>query len=298
MGCYNKTCGISNLYINDGEPVYTFVLVQNSSEERCYNTSFYRPELVPFECTYDDYGGGEKAHGVALTPLLAAITEKCRVNDDVIDELDIDAFFELVHDQEITYKNYCGKSVLVDFVMMRKDIVDHVLANWYRSVWDTNEDSGWHHYTYQDVIKEIPEFIDVLATEIQKWQDLDDPTHSIMYSMFTLKTGNSFMSQFNSSPDRCNLVAIALQHDIHTQLFSPNEHIISLIVQNKIEEVTAFITDYVKGTFVNCLIDSVRKQWIPGCHEGSQSCDHDGYRRLIDATVTVLNKKEVEYEEE
>ena len=87
MGCWNKTCGLSNLYINDNESVYTFVLVQNDDVSRCYNTSFYTPVLVPFECTYNDYGSGENVSGTVLAPLLAAMLEKCRDNDEVIDEL-------------------------------------------------------------------------------------------------------------------------------------------------------------------------------------------------------------------
>ena len=110
MGCWNKTCGLSNLYINDNESVYTFVLVQNDDVSRCYNTSFYTPVLVPFECTYNDYGSGENVSGTVLAPLLAAMLEKCRDNDEVIDELNIDQFFELVHDNEITYKIIWKKS--------------------------------------------------------------------------------------------------------------------------------------------------------------------------------------------
>ena len=295
MGCWNKTCGLSNLHITDGEPVYTFVLEQNSGIDRCYNTSFFRPVLVPFECNYNDYGGGNNAHGVILDPLMQAIKEKCNIAND--DEFDVDQFFDLVHDNELTYKNpYSG---LIDFVMIRKDVVDYVLDNWTREVYIA-EASGYQSYAYQDVLSEIPEFIEVLTKEISGMADPDDPTHSIMFSIFKLKSSSSFSSFFEESPitNRVNLVVIALMHDIHNTLFNLNDHIIELIVKNKEEELVAFLTDYIKGTFINYLLDNTRKQWMPGCHEGSQACDHDGYRILMSATAKSLDNELQKWDDE
>ena len=34
MGCWNKTCGISNLFIEAGEKVYVFALEQNLHHDR------------------------------------------------------------------------------------------------------------------------------------------------------------------------------------------------------------------------------------------------------------------------
>ena len=296
MGCWSKTCGLSNLHITDGEPVYTFVLVQNSSIDRCYNTSFFRPVLVPFECNYNDYGGGDNAHGIVLDPLMQVIKENCNISKD--DEFDVDQFFDLVHDNEITYNNPYGGG-LIDFVMIRKDVVDYVLDNWTREVYIA-ESSGYQPYTYQEVLSEIPEFIEVLTNKVSGMADPDDPTHSIMFSIFKLKSSSSFSSFFEESPitNRVNLVVIALMHDIHNTLFNLNDHIIELIVKNKVEELTVFLTDYIKGAFINCLLDKTRKQWMPGCHEGSQACDHDGYRILMNATAKSLDDELQKWDDE
>lgn len=289
MGCWNKTCGLSNLHITDNKPVYTFILVQNGDEGRCYNNAFYTPILVPFECDYNDYGGGKNERGVAITPLMNMIKQECYIDGAKNVEVDIDMFFDLIHDNKIAYKDVWGKTVLIDFVMMRKDVVDYVLDNWAREVYV--DGLGYQPYTFQEVVNEIPAFIDVIAAEIRKWQDPDDPVNSIMFSMFKINSSDSFTSLFEPDPvtNKLNLVTISLHHDIRTPIFSINEYIVNLIIQNKIDEVTEFITDYIKGTFVNNLIAKTRKQWLPGCHEGSQACDHGGYRMLIEATTKILD---------
>lgn len=309
MGCWNKTCGLSNLYINDNEPVYAFVLLQNNTPDKCYNTAFYTPILVPFECVYDDYGGGVDAHGAALEPLLNAIKGNSGENGN----LAIDEFFDLVLDNNINYINSYGTRNAIDLVMMRKDVVDHILQNWHQRVWagpDMDEDgyytytyrsvvNGWFTYTYQDVINDIPEFIAGVTECSKQWLDEKDPAHGILFAIASLKSYN-FQSIFDPSPKTGvrNLVSIELGHAIYTRMFSPNDHIAELIVQGKFEDAVDFITDSIKGAFVNSMIDSVRKQWLPGCHEGSQACNHDGYRMLMNATTMVLDKKESGKDEE
>jgi hypothetical protein len=76
MGCWNKTCGLSNLPILHGERTYVFVMEQvNSVGDHCYSTHLYRPVLLPFESTYNDYGGGEDEHFRA-DEILCEVLEK------------------------------------------------------------------------------------------------------------------------------------------------------------------------------------------------------------------------------
>lgn len=65
MGCWNKTCGLSNLHITSGQKVTVFLLEKNLvATDRTYTTSFYHPALTPFYSEYNDYGGGENSSGV------------------------------------------------------------------------------------------------------------------------------------------------------------------------------------------------------------------------------------------
>jgi hypothetical protein len=297
MGCWYKTCGLSNLYIQDNEPVYTFVLLQNDSQGSCYNTSFYTPVLVSFECKYNDYGGGQDAHGIALKPLMEAI-DKIRVKEPDAEELTVDAFFDLAH-EGFTYKNFWGNERLVDFVMMRKDLVDYILTNWKREEYVGNKYSqnGYAYYTYADVLNDIPAFIATLTASINEVNDKWPSDVSL--SMFKMSNARNFTSLFTESSvtGLYNLVIHALRHDIRNDALNPGEYLIDLIAQVELEDAIAFTTEYVKGAFINSILDSTRRQWIPGCHEGSQSCNHDGYRMLLDATAKMLDNDEERWDE-
>jgi hypothetical protein len=72
MGCWNKTCAMSNLHINAGDPVYVFLIEQQSSKtNHCESTHLYSPILVPFYSRYDDYGKGENNTGATLPVIIA-----------------------------------------------------------------------------------------------------------------------------------------------------------------------------------------------------------------------------------
>ena len=53
MGCWNKTCGLTNLHIKAGERAYVFVLEKDEDDSHCYTTHMYKPLLLPFETTYN-----------------------------------------------------------------------------------------------------------------------------------------------------------------------------------------------------------------------------------------------------
>lgn len=59
MGCWNKTCALTNLPIHAGERVIMFPLIEvvrSSGGRRCYNNWAWEYLPVPFYGEYDDYG--------------------------------------------------------------------------------------------------------------------------------------------------------------------------------------------------------------------------------------------------
>lgn len=63
MGCWNGTCGVSQLPIHHGEPVRLFLLVPSGNEPNpncmVHNTSLYEPGWFPIRAKYNDYGSVE-----------------------------------------------------------------------------------------------------------------------------------------------------------------------------------------------------------------------------------------------
>jgi len=61
MGCWNGTCGISQMAIRSGEPTIGFLMVRNpgdkwSANGHCYPTAYWCPLSLHIEGTYNDYG--------------------------------------------------------------------------------------------------------------------------------------------------------------------------------------------------------------------------------------------------
>jgi hypothetical protein len=65
MGCWNETCGLSGLPIQQGDPVHAYVLVRQEWAPAspitgtCYSNDYYDHLFLPLQGTYDDYGGVE-----------------------------------------------------------------------------------------------------------------------------------------------------------------------------------------------------------------------------------------------
>lgn len=65
MGCYNGTCGITNLSIRHGEPVVYFLLAnvdnhENHDDGFCHAGDIWGPIALPVYANYNDYGSIEK----------------------------------------------------------------------------------------------------------------------------------------------------------------------------------------------------------------------------------------------
>ena len=76
MGCWNETCGLTQMPIEGGDPVRLFLLVQDShprTKEDCmmhYSTDMWRPFGLPLKGTYDEYGRIENIEEDVLSDFL------------------------------------------------------------------------------------------------------------------------------------------------------------------------------------------------------------------------------------
>lgn len=65
MGCFNGTCGVSNLPIHVGNKIYLFLLRSSGAETQSIACQSYEPDDLykplgfPIECEYNDYGSIE-----------------------------------------------------------------------------------------------------------------------------------------------------------------------------------------------------------------------------------------------
>lgn len=308
MGCWNKTCGISNLHILAGDQVYVFVLEQNNDHDRCYSTAFWSPVMLPFLSTYDDYGGGENSHEnikYILDGLKQCLVEvplgENEYHDIPVsaDKLDEELFFNAVHEGRLKVKGHRRDERLVDFVMLRADIVNDICENWRCEMYvgDGKGACGWDNnyieYTFTDIIAAVPEFLDKVEKELLCFTN--NPLDESLPFALRVKYVTRGLAGIYAYEDR-NLVSTYLT-DIddyrYSRIVRPTDNVVQLLADGNREDAHALLVDILRASFINSFMESTRKSWMPGGHEGSQGQDHTPYRVLCGAINTALDKESV-----
>lgn len=313
MGCWNKTCGLSNLHITVGTEVYVFAIERNPHlDDRCYSTAFYRPLLLPFYSHYNDYGGGENSSGVGLEPILEGIRRNLvevevgenECHDIAVkrDDFDEELFFDAVHEHRLQVKTFNGPTEL-DFVMFRKDIVDDILNNWTRQkyVGDGSGTTGWGNnyveYKFADILADLPEFMDKLDSMLNQ-PDAEESALNALKPNWRLKMFGGLDMVFPWG--HANKVRWYIEREgyRYSSIVNIHEMIIEAMEAGNRELADDLMTDHLKAVYLDSFMHEVRKVWIPGAHEGSQAQDHAGYQALIGAMSRVLDAERKEWEED
>jgi hypothetical protein len=313
MGCWNKTCGLSNLHITAGSDVYVFVLEESTDKtDRCYSTAFWRPLILPFSSKYNDYGGGEESSGPGFQLIMDGIANrpvemevgKNEYHDIAVksDGFGEEQFFESVHENRLfTSYRPGGKETMIDFVMMRKDIVDHILENRVieQYVGEGKGTSGYGnsyiHYKFEDILKDMPEFLDeIIKLTTPHTGEGADALNRMSARM--MMRGFSGVFDYNHT----NRVSKWVRSDDYrfSSIVDVSEQVTELLKSDNRTKAEALLTEYLKGQYINGFMEATRKNWAPGGHEGSQSQEVDDYRLLINAMTTVLDAEKAEWDAE
>jgi len=322
MGCWNKTCGLSRLHITAGTPVYVFVLEEGKdSSDRCYSTALFSPLLLPFDRVYDDYGGGEDSSGPGLNPIMEGLRKNLieveqgenEYHDIPVkrDEFEVTNFFEAVHEGRLSVKGWRGAPNKIDFVMIRKDIAQHIFDNWEREhyVGNGKGTGGWGNnyvfYKFADVLADIPAFMDRLESKLKDDESeaenagTETATAAVRRMTRRLRLYEGLASVYAWEERDQNKVSWYMMRDTYrySSIVNVHEAIIDLVEAGERDEAIALLTEHLKAVYIDSFYHSTRNIWAPGCHEGSQGQDHDGYRVLVSAITEALDKEKAEYDE-
>lgn len=297
MGCWNKTCGLSNLAIHEGEPVMVFTLVQNNDiSDFCYSTALYSPVLLPFYSHYNDYGAGERSSGVGLPLIIDGLKERLieqeqgenQYHDIPVkrDTFDEDKYWEAIHERRLKVGHYNGGIRDVQFVMFHKRVVDHILENYVMQQFVKRGDNyEYVDYKFADILASLPPVIEALM----KSRDADS------FRWFRP------LEMMMDEDLKDNLAADYLRYSDtyrYSNLIDINVLIHELVKQNADDLLAHVLIDHLTAKFIDGFMMSTRKVWIPGCHEGSQSSEDDAYRALMAAMTKVLDEDKAKYDYE
>jgi hypothetical protein len=308
MGCWNKTCGLSNLHITAGTPVYVFVLEKNKDYDHCHSTGLFAPLLLPFESVYDDYGGGEDSSGPALDYIMNMIKKdlvELEAGENQYHDIEVkkegfgpEKFFEAVHEDRLSIQGrFRDEPTQLYFTMMRKDIVDDILEN--RRIQDYVGDgkgtcgygNNYVKYKFADIVADIRPLLNEAMEKIAKAKEDNETLANYM-----LYDGFGGMFPYNHP----NKVAKWLRGDSYRYsrivdmkaVIRRGLEIGTVESINKLEEI---LTEHVKAIYIDGFMNSARKTWIPGGHEGSQSMSGGALRLLAKATINALDKEHAEW---
>ena len=312
MGCWNKTCGLTNLHIKAGERAYVFVLEKDEDDSHCYTTHMYKPLLLPFETTYNDYGGGENSSGIAFELIMQGIKNSLhemplgenKYHDIAVtkEEFGEELFFDAVHEGRLFRKGHYSDPVKLEYVMFRKDVVDHILEHRVieKYVGDGKGTGGWGnnyiYYKFSDIVADILPLLQEICDRIAQ-----EKASGIDKTMFKLLGGIEYLFDYNHP----NLAAKWLRGEgyRYSRIVDMKSAIGELFAQDtpteeQILNLEALLTEYIKGVFIDGFMHETRKSWYPAGHEGSQNQEHKPYRLLISAMNEVLDREKAEWESE
>ena len=311
MGSWYKTCGLSQMAIRDYEEVMVFVLEKNNDPtERCYSTAFWAPSLLPFYAKYGDYGRGDDNTGIALPYIMKGIKEhlvEVELGDNKYhdievkrDKFDVELFYEAVHEGRLFKSDWQGNKQMIDFVMIRKDIADDILANFQREEYvgeggDCGYDNHYKMVTFAKILEDLPDYMAKLSEFVKPEDELDDRANEALIRM---KFGGGLSTVFRYEDS--NLVGKWVRGDGYrfSRLTNPHEIVLDLMQAGKVKEATEVMVDLLKGSYLNCFMELTRRNWAPGGHEGSQANEAHGYRIMAEATLRALARDKAEYLEE
>lgn len=168
MGCWNETCGISQMPIEGGDPVRMFLIVEAEHWDEggalYYSTDLWKPFGLPLKGTYDEYGRIENIEEDVLSNLLLEslkdiIVEVPNRMGDIFkrEELDWNTAIDFLTDEglKVTDPNH------ISFITKR---LDDLLAKLKEQVPDL-PDNGWSSERSQlakdqkAVVKEDPSVV-------------------------------------------------------------------------------------------------------------------------------------------
>ena len=304
MGSWSKTCGLSNLHITAGTPVYVFVLEKNKDYDACYSTGLFTPLLLPFESVYDDYGGGEDSSGPALDYIMFMIKKdliEMEVGENQYHDIEVkkedfgpEKFFEAVHEDRLSIQGPRSEPTQLYFTMMRKDIVDDILEN--RRIQDyvgagkgtCGYGNNYIKYKFADIVADIRPLLND-AMEIVGKIDKEERAFKMLSGfdyLFDQDYKNKVLKWMRSDSYRHSRI-VDMKSVIRRGL-----EIGTVDSINKLEEI---LIEHVKAIYIDGFMDSARKTWIPGGHEGSQGMSGGALRLLGAATVRALDREKAEW---
>lgn len=322
MGCWNGTCGVTNLPIRAGDKVMAVLVripYRNKLDDMsgaCYSTDQAWPVTAGFEGVYNDYGGIEE---LVDSPVLDEIEKRFNVEDacefinDVVERDEFyypDAYWDMV-----SYHKHVAKHEGREYVEPVKGENGEGrdgLGLWmcHKSVWDDLTRSselrtGWggvHPFSYYK--DSFTEYFNKLQEAIEmeaRWKkrDEENPSEEIDDFMEEYKDDYFFSKIFVSRlPFATCIGSRDSGSDMTEDLRGYAPIIEDMIINKKLPvddpSMSQFVDRLCESRAMNLVLTNLRKNWYPTSGKGSQANPYGWYVKLMESMNKVMKAQEAE----
>lgn len=315
MGCWNQTCGLSQIHIRAGEKVIVFPVAEGKQSNLCYTTPFWAPFVVPFYSEYNDYGGGENSSGIGLELILDYLRKNaveveqgpneyhdCPVERANIDE---DKFWDAIHEQRLKIYDWGKREAQVGFVMVKESIYEHLAANFKLESY-LYEESRYDKFTFNELLADVDGFVDHLINGTRRIDEFCDETtteeekESMLEMLFLYEPVERAGREIKNKNRAARWLSYSSSHLKYGGFLSNDldEMAIKYIKAKDAESLKTLLVDHLKLLFIDTVMISTRKFWSPQAGAGSQGDDTAACRELIAAMNHVLDADDRRWEED
>ena len=312
MGCWNGTCGVTQLAIHAGDPVVGFILAKSYDNKwaqngHCYSTDYWSPFSLHIEGTYNDYGSMEN---VDETNWNFQFTVE-RIRENMIENeeynwfinketLDWETISEAIHNDELALgvsKSYIAiypdlKSQPLGFMMVHKSVFDAIVNNGFET---------WRGKVTLDILmEEGRNIVSHLRKKVHDINNLKDTKERRAAEfIFDLELEN-----FNYGDKRTHLSSFVISNEGSN--YNIGRTYVSFLGKKIIEgcssnELDIYIKKLSEFYIFFYAMSLMRKTWMPQAGSGSQNAEEKLYKIVNEVTNNIIDEHEKlygEYEEE
>ena len=320
MGCWNGTCALTKLPIMAGEPVYTFVLVQEYplDPSLCYHTDFWVPLPLFFEGVYDDYGSVENCVGASIDLILKSLQKNLvekeagdnQYHDFAVTRAEMDNlefFFSATKDNLLYVKNHVnfhgeiGEKSLIKPIMIRKEVLDAIINDYtyQTSSWDRDTNEVTYNtmnfkMLYDDAMEHM------MAVRYKLLENKDDPTKNIMLR-FSFDDAFYVKGLVSGKTDPVGDIFCSLYRGYKQENRSFMD--ISGYIFESLESETFDLINHLTfqlcvSIWLNNFMSAGRNMWCPPSGAGSQDQETDVQVFLANQTIISAEAIKSRYDEE
>jgi hypothetical protein len=208
------------------------------------------------------------------------------------DEFNENLLFESIRENRLEIKNpYLGyqkeiKTVSIEFVMMRKDVVDKILDSYELEKYDNGK---YIYYKFSDLVKEIDILMEIAQEYVSNKETI---LHKLGYfgaeAVYgALKQRDCFLTNW-----------IRWWDSYEFRSFVPIwDTFIKFVNNGELDEAKEFAIEAVRGCIISHFMERTRRSWIPQCGEGSQDSELKAQKLIAQTVIDLVEEEEKEMDD-